>query len=412
MKILLLTDYFPPEIGSASHLFYELGKELVKKGDEVHLITGFPRYNVNKKELPSKYRKKLIMSENFEGLKVYRIKRIPFTRKINILRGVDQFCTAFLFFIRGLFKGKYDKVLIYSPPLTLGLTGYMLKKIKKADMIFNVQDLFPQSAIDLGAIKNNLLIKILEKIERFIYNKSDYITVHSEGNKEHVVNKLDNKKEKGNKIEVMPNWVNTDEVKPGNKNNFFAKKYNLKNKFVVSFAGVLGYSQDIDIIVKAASKLKNLQDLLFLIVGDGAEKEKIEEDIESLKLKNVKMLPMQPKKVYPYILKSSDVGLVTLKKEVKTPVVPSKLLNIMSAGIPALGAMPLHGDAPKLINNSNCGICVKAEDINGFVNALKKMYDNKELCKKFGRDGREYVKNNYSLEYCSERYRRIFNKIE
>src|SRR6056297_1730239 len=101
MKILLLTDYFPPEIGSASHLFYELGRELVKRGDEVHLITGFPRYNIKKDELPSKYRKKIFMKENYEGLNVYRIRRIPLSRKINILRGINQFCTAFLFFMRG-----------------------------------------------------------------------------------------------------------------------------------------------------------------------------------------------------------------------------------------------------------------------------------------------------------------------
>jgi len=127
MKILLITDYFPPEIGSASHLFYELGKELVKFGDKVSVITGFPRYNINKKDIPEKYRNKFLMKEEKDGIEVYRIKRLNLSRENNVLRGIEQFITAAIYFFRGLIGIDYDYILVYSPPLPLGLTAYFLK---------------------------------------------------------------------------------------------------------------------------------------------------------------------------------------------------------------------------------------------------------------------------------------------
>jgi len=410
MKILLITDYFPPEIGSASHLFYELGKELVKFGDKVSVITGFPRYNINKKDIPEKYRNKFLMKEEKDGIEVYRIKRLNLSRENNVLRGIEQFITAAIYFFRGLIGIDYDYILVYSPPLPLGLTAYFLKLFKGKKIVFNVQDLFPQSAIDLGALRNEFLIKVLEGIEKFIYKKSDYITVHSEGNLRHVSFKLNNNKSI-NTIKVMTNWVNTDEIKPGDKVNFFSKKYELEDKFVVSFAGVLGHSQDLDVIIDAAEILKDYKDIIFLIVGDGVVKKKIEKRIVELGLDNVKMLPMQPKEVYPYILHSSDIGLVTLKSNVKTPVVPSKLLSIMAAGIPVLAALPLDGDAPKIIKESKCGICISPENPQLFAQELIKMYEDEQLRKEMGNRGREYVVGHYSLESCAKRYRDIFKQI-
>lgn len=407
MKLLMISDYFPPEIGSASFLFYELAKKLIAQGDQVSIITGFPRYNIDKKTLEPRYRKGFMLNEKVDGINVFRVRTIAFPRKINILRGIDQFTTAFIYFFRALFVKRYDYVLIYSPPLPLGLTGYLLKIIKRKKVILNVQDLFPQSAIDLGAMRNKLLVNFFTTLEKFIYLKNDYITVHSPGNMEHVLNVTAGKIHAA----VVPNWVNTKEIMPGDKNNEFSREYSLEDKFVISFAGVLGESQDFDIILKAAKALRSNKDIVFVIVGDGRkklylEKMKYEENID-----NLIIAPMQIKEKYPLVLHSSNIGLVTLRKEVSTPVVPSKILSIMSAGIPIVASLHLWSDAAKIITNSHAGICVEAGDANGFVNAIDRIHKDWELKNMLGNNGRKHVERNYSLDICSDRYEKIFSSF-
>ncbi|MFW6130129.1 MAG: glycosyltransferase family 4 protein [Atribacterota bacterium] len=409
MKIdyLLITDYFPPENGSASILFYELAKEMVNKGSCVKVVTGFPSYNIKPKDLDRKYRNGMFLNENMDGIDVYRIKKLNLPRNINIFRGIDQFITAFLFLLRGLFVNNYDCILVYSPPLPLGITGYILKVLKNKKFILNVQDLFPKSAIDLGALNNSFLIDIFKLIEKFVYLKSDFITVHSKGNKKYI----DDFIKQRTPVSVVPNWVNIDEITPGPKENVFSRKYNLDGKFVVSFAGIFGDSQDLDIIVDTAKYFKNKKDIEFLMVGEGKEKQRLLYRKNREDIANLKILPMQPKQVYPHVLNSSDVGLVTLKDSVKSPVVPSKLIGIMSSGIPVAGAFPMHGDAPELINRAGAGICVQSGDRKGLINAIEIIYNNKELAEKYGQNGRKFVVENNSLNKIPKRFNHIAGSI-
>lgn len=184
MKFRLVSSYFPPENGSASHLFYEIGSKLASWGHEVEVLTGFPSYHVDRNRLDPKYRKGLIFEEEMAGMRVLRVRTLCLPRGVHVLRGLDQFISAFIFFIRGLLaKGESpDATLVYSPPLPLGLAGWALSKLKGGLFILNVQDLFPQSAIDLGVLKNPWLIGGLRRLERFIYRRADLVTVHSVGN--------------------------------------------------------------------------------------------------------------------------------------------------------------------------------------------------------------------------------------
>ncbi|MCK4810110.1 MAG: glycosyltransferase family 4 protein [Candidatus Omnitrophica bacterium] len=404
MKWLMINAYFPPEIGSASFLFFELGKKLVEKGDKVTVLTGFPRYNINSKDLPEKYKGRLSMVEEMEGIKVVRMRLLSLPRYIPIARGMDHLIMAFLFFIRGLFikKASYDRILVYSPPLPLGLTAYGLSKINKKPFICNVQDLFPQSAIDLGVLTNKAMIGKLEKLESFIYNKADIVTVHSEGNRNHVISKG----VKPSSVITIPNWIDTDMIQPKPIDLEFRKEFLLNGEFIVSFAGVIGYSQDLDTVIESAEYLKK-DNIIFLIVGYGVEKERLQEKVKAKELKNVRFLPMLPKEKYVRLLAASDACLVNLHKEVKTPVVPSKLLSIMSAGRAVAASLPLGGDAPKIIKESKCGICVDAGDCKGLAEAIRKIYLDKRLCKEFANNGRDYVVENFSLTKCLEIYRKL-----
>lgn len=402
MNILLISAYFPPDTGSASHLFYELGCEFVKRGHNVKVITSFPSYypTGNLKN----YKLKFFVKEKIEGMGVLRIRVFKFPRNIPFARALWQFNLAILFLLPGLFIKNVDIIIVYSPPLTLGITAWILSRLKNAKFILNVQDLFPQSIIDLGILKNRILIKFFELMEKFVYKKSDFITVHSEGNKAHITEKIKNNE----KVFVIPNWVDTEFLKPGEKINEFSKKYNLYDKFVVSFAGVLGYSQDIDIILESAKKLEEYKDIIFVIVGDGVEKQRLLKKAESMELKNVIFLPMQPRNIYPYIIHASDVSLVTLHSSVKTPVVPSKILSIMACGKPLIASLDLNGDAPKLIKEAKCGFVIPPEEPDLLAEKILEIYKNKETGKKMGENGRKYVEQNFSLKHSTSKYEALF----
>ncbi len=405
MKILLLTYYFPPEVGAASHLFYDLAKSLAERKHAVQVLTGFPAYNLKKR--PPAYRGKFLMKEKMGQLEVIRMSgaHIPLARTIAFLRGIEHFWAAFVFFLRGLFIARPDLILLYSPPLTLGTTGWLLAKVKNIPFIVNVQDLFPQNAIDLGILKGKFLIKIFENLEKFVYQKASMITVHSEGNKKAVGLKCKNP----NKVKVIPNWVDTDFIQPGQRLNDFAKKYGLANRFIVSFAGVMGFSQGVDIIVKAAKLLEEKSEILFILVGEGPEKEKLKAEIK--KFRNVKFIPMQPKEVYPQVLAASDISLVTLKKSVKTPVVPSKILSIMAAGRPLVASLPLEGDAPQIIRKANCGICIEPEDAEALAKAVLKLYNDSKLRKSLAKNGRLYAEKYLSRNFSIGLYEKLFKKL-
>jgi glycosyltransferase involved in cell wall biosynthesis len=392
LNILLLSRYFPPEIGTAANLFYELAKGLTSNGHAVTVVTNFPWYNLE--TIPEKYKGKFYMKEVMDGIEVIRIT-FPLIGPKKLKLIVGHLTVPLTSFIGGLLSKKPDIIFIYSPPIFMGLTGWLLNFFKKVPFILGVQDLHPQCYIDQGVLKNKLVIYLLETVERFCYKKSLLITVHSKGNKEHIANR---KGMNEKKVKVLPNWIDTDELHPLPRNNEFSRKHGLNGKFIVGYAGTLSISQGLMSIIDTANILKDRNDIEFFIVGDGVEKQKMIDRANEYGLKNVRFLGMQPKSVYPYVVASSDVGLVTLNSKVKTPVVPSKILSMMAASRPVLASIPLDGDAPKLIGEAQCGMCIEPENPEKLAEKIVYLSENREVCEKFGVQGRAYVEKNLSLK--------------
>jgi len=406
LKILLISRYFPPEIGTAANLFYDVARGLVRNGNKVTVATGFPWYNLE--VIPKKYKGKLFMRELIEGIEVIRIKFPVFGPK-KFKLAVGHLTSPLISIIAGLQARDPDAMLIYSPPLFLGISAWMLKMFKKSPFILGVQDLHPQCYIDQGVLKNRIIIRILEAIEKFCYKKADLITVHSEGNKLHIV---DQKGIVASKVLVLANWVDTDEIKPLPRDNEFARQNNLIGKFVVGFAGTIGMSQGMMSIVEAARLLSVRKDIEFFIVGDGIEKENMVNRAKKYGLDNIRFLTMQPKSIYPYVIASFDVGLVTLNSNVKTPVVPSKILSLMSAGRPVLASLPLDGDALKLIEDAKCGICIGPENPELLVEKIIYLANNPHKCQDFSKNGRNYVVRELSLKSAVFKLENIFYNLK
>lgn len=415
MYILLLTAYFPPDTGSAAHLFYELGIELAKHGHRVSVITGMPGYHAQGPL--EKYRGKVWVRENVEGMDVVRVTTPHLPRHLMVGRGLWQLGTAASFLGAGSCLPRHDITIVYSPPLPLALTAWALKRLRGTPFILNVQDLFPQSIIDLGLLKNRLLIRLFDGMERFVYRRADAITVHSPGNREHVMRKMHigrtEKGDKGAKVRVIPNWIDTQFIQPGERVNDFREEHGLGDAFVVSFAGVLGYSQDLDVVLQAARILEEngKSDILWLIVGDGVERPRLERKAREIGLASVRFLPMQPRERYPAVLQASDVCLTTLHAEVRTPVVPSKILSIMAAGRPVVAALNSDGDAPRLIAKADCGLCVPPEDPHALAEAVLRLYHDPSLREQLGRNGRRYAEEHFSVGVCANKYERLFEEV-
>jgi len=408
MNIVMVTAYFPPEIGSAAHLFFELGRELVRRGYTVTVITGYPTYNVDQNTLPAQYREGWFMKESMNGMNVLRVRPPGMPRHIPVLRGIGQFIHSLELAWVGVFRTGIspDIILVYSPPLFLGKSASFIRFVRGGKLVLNIQDLFPQSAIDLGLLRNNILITFFRWLESHLYKIANLITVHSEGNKTYVESHGGH----SDRTRVIPNLVDVEHIKPGKRDNSFRQSQRLDPQaFIISFAGVIGYSQDLDTVVGAAKLLVENHNIIFYIVGDGMEKSRLMKLTEGME--NIRFLPMLPKEKYVELLHASDACLVTLRSEVKTPVVPSKILSIMAAGRPVIASLPLEGDAPEIIRDAQCGVCIEPGNATLLADAIHLLYKDPERCASFGKNGRTYVESHFSLDVCTTLYEQGFNDI-
>jgi glycosyltransferase involved in cell wall biosynthesis len=379
-------------------LFYELAEDLVSMGHTVTVITGIPKYNVPA-EAAAKYKGRIFLKEMINQIQVLRTPVFPFPRRIPFLRGLEHFLIAIEYFFAGLVSKRHDAILVYSPPLTLGLTAKWLKRRWKSPFVFNVQDIYPQAMIDLGLLRNPLLIRISEGMERSIYRDAFAVTVHSAGNEKQLLSRVE-----AGKVRVISNWVDTEGIKPVHQNIRLRSEYKLGQYFVVSFAGIMGFAQGLESVVDCAEILQSYPEILFWLVGDGPLKSELERRVQQKGLTNVQFLPMQPREKYPDVLAASDVCLVTLAKQVSTPVVPAKLLSIMSSGRPVIASVPLDGDTAQIVRDSGSGICVEAGNERQLAEAILKLYHTPELAQFMGRSGREYAMAHFSRQVCTKQY--------
>lgn len=403
MRVLLLTSYFPPEIGSASHLFHDIGEALSQKGHQVEVVTGMPSYHA---KVRTKARR-LSATETMNGMQVTRVWVPQIARDTPIGRGFWQLASALAFAVAGLRRPKPDIVLVYSPPLTLGLTAWFIEKARGAPFVLNVQDLFPQSAIDLGVLRQPALIKGARWLERFLYASAGALTFHSRGNLEHAVGVGADR----SKCQVVHNCVETSYLAPKGDSSEVKEDLGLSGRFVSSFAGVMGYSQDLDVILEAAKMFADDEEMAFLLVGDGLEKDRLVDKADEMDLSNVVWMPMQPRERYPRVLHASDVCLTTLEAEVKTPVVPSKIISAMAAGRPVIAALDPNGDAPALIREVGCGLAIPPEDPVALADAIALLRAEPELREKMGREGQRFAEENCSPESVAAQYEKIFAEL-
>ena len=408
MNILMVVAYFPPEIGSAAHVYYDLAKVFVKEGHEVHVLTSYPRkFNLDKRDKGKEFQ----FHEKMDEIEVHRCKHFAI-RDLPLVRGLEHFYLHYQYFNEyKKMNMKFDVCLMYIPPLPLYQLAQKIKKYDNTPSVLNYQDFHPQELIDVnyGRIKNNfIMIKLLEHMERQSYKNADYITVLSEGGINYVVDKGADI----NKVTHIYNGTNISDITILSTKKDFKIKEGIQNKFLISYAGILSPFQGIDNILNVAKELNGYDDILFCIAGDGMAREGLENRVKNENISNLRLLPFQPREEYYNIVNSSDISIVSLDRRMKAPCLPGKLTNLLAMEQPIIGIVSDDIETAKFIKKAKCGIVVQPGDIEGFKNAIFKLKDDSKLRMKLGLNGRKFFEENMDLKNKVRSYEEIFEKLK
>jgi glycosyltransferase involved in cell wall biosynthesis len=390
MKIIILTQYFPPEVGAAQNRLYETATRLQKNGAEIKILTAMPNYPEMK--IRAGYEGKFYMKENMIGMEVHRAWIYVGNNKKTLSRLFNYFSFVFTSFWVGWFKlGKADFIFCESPPLFLGISAILLKKIKRCKLIFNVADLWPEAAEKLGIIKNRTVLNLSRKLEEYLYSSSAAITGQTQGIVTNIKSRFQDKI-----VHWLPNGVDlslykVDEIQRGwrEKNGFS------EDDFLLIYAGTIGHIYSWDMVLEAAKITQQYPAIKWIFIGDGAAKANLVEKKEAIGLSNIFFYNPVPRSSLPEIWKSVNVLFLPLKNiELNKGVVPAKTFEAMAMKVPIL--LGAEGEAKKLfIDEGRAGLFVIPENTNDFVEKVLFLFNNREECKKLGENGLRYVKENF-----------------
>lgn len=397
-RVLIITSLFYPEIGANSTRMTSLARRMKSDGHSVTVVTAVPYYT---KSLIQEYRRKLIVREVIDGIDIIRTYTF-LSNKNNLLFRMLTFISVMISSaIYCIFTPKrYDLIISTSPPFFSLLAALFVSFVRKVELVIDIQDLYPDTAIGLGKLHNPLLISLWRILEVLLYRSATAIVVISDGFKEKIISKGI----EARKIFVIESWVDINRFNP---DKVLSKKeaLGLKDNFVVLFLGNLGYAQKPNYIIETAKLLQDHQEIIFLFVGDGVEKSGLMEKCARFHLDNVIFIPPQPHDLVPSYIKTADVCLVHLAKiKLYEITIPSKTYEYMAMEKPII--MAVHGEASSLIRRHDCGLTLEPEDPKLLEAAILTLANQPQKVKEFGRKARK-ASVSYSESELTAKYQEI-----
>ena len=378
-----------PETGAPQERLSALAVYLNDRGHDVTVLTAFPNYPRGK---IFKGYKGFFAQETIDNVKIIRSAIYPSNSTRLIPRIFSYFSFVISSFIAGVrFIPRCDIIITESPPLFIGITGYILTNLFRSKWIFNVSDLWLDAAVDLGAISKGVSFRILKKFEAFCYNKSWLVT----GQSKEIVNNI-NSQFSDIKTYRLSNGVDIDRFHPKNKSNILKKWLNGKN-FSIVYAGLHGIAQGLDQVIELGCRLeKNNYDIQIILIGDGPEKEQLIKLAKDKGLGNITFVKSQNRKRMPSIWASADIALISLKTHIPGSV-PSKLYEAMSSSVPI--ALIADGEAADIVKNSKCGKVVSPKAIDSLEKVIDLLYNNHKIRNEYGNNGRISVSKNFNRNF-------------
>jgi colanic acid biosynthesis glycosyl transferase WcaI len=390
--LIVLCPHFEPDTAPTGTVITRIVAELVDRGHVVHVVTSLPWYRAHRIE-PG-WEGRLVRREVTPWGSITRVHPFPGGDKSNLPRRALGFVAySLLAGIQCLRVGgslrRAGGVVAMSPPLTLGLTGWMASRIRRCPMIFNIQDVFPDAAVETGAITNRRIIAAASWVERMSYRAADAVTVLSDDLRANVAGKL--APAAAGKVHVIPNFVDTAAIVPGERLTPYRRELGLGDGPVVLYAGNVGFSQSLELVVAAALALP---DVMFLVNGDGAARPSLEQAAAGLA--NVRFAGYLEPDRLSELLATGDIHVVPLRTGLGRVSVPSKTYSILAAGRPVLAAIDDDTAVPRILTASGGGVAVPPDDPEAFVAALRDLVTDPDRCAAMGSAGRSWVEREAS----------------
>ncbi|WP_221074087.1 glycosyltransferase family 4 protein [Agarivorans aestuarii] len=374
MKIIFLTDNFPPEGNAPATRTYEHAIRWVKAGHKVTVVTCAPNFPEGR--VFEGYKNAWYQTHQLDGIDVVRVKTFITANEGFVKRILDFMSFMVTGFIAGLFQKKPDVIVATSPQFFSAIAGWALSAVKRKPFVFELRDIWPASITAVGAMKDSFVIRMLEKIELFLYRRADSIVSVTHSFKDELIKRgID-----GDKIDIVLNGVDLTKYEPSDaKAHDFATKYGLENKFVAGYIGTHGMAHGLEHIVDVAERLQIYDDIRVMFAGGGAARQNVVDLVEKKQLKNVVLIDRQPKEMMPKLWSLCDVSLVPLvNSDLFRTVIPSKIFECMGMGIPTIMSVP-EGEATAIIRETNSGVVVESENVDQITAAILRFHKDKDL---------------------------------
>ncbi|MDQ3956844.1 MAG: glycosyltransferase family 4 protein [Actinomycetota bacterium] len=407
MNLVVVAPHFLPDTAPTGVVVTRVVEELASRGHHIDVVTSLPWYRDHRIE-PA-YAGRWIRHEDVPWGRISRVHPFPGTDKRDIVRRAAAFAgfstLTGAVAARGRRKRRVDGVLAVSPPLTLGITGWAVGRVHRAPFVFNIQDVFPDVAIDLGFLRGRRLIAAAYALERWCYERADAVTVLSEDLRENVAAKTC----RPDKVKVIPNFADTGAIRPVERENAYRREFGLAGKTVVMYAGNVGLSQSLDMFVEAAGALAHDEQIAFVVNGSGAARAELERAARGLR--NVVFVDPQPEERIPEVLGAADVHVVPLKKGLARSSVPSKTYSILAAARPLVASVDAGSEVARVVEASGAGIAVPPEDAESFTKAIRRLAEDPAEARRRGEAGRAWIERWASPAHVAEEYEALFERL-
>lgn len=411
-KILIHSIVFSPDGVSTAYLYNDIALKFRESGYDVVVLTTTPHYNAVETELKKQPLKRkalgLYYESSFQGVKVKHVYQKKYKSIIRRLIGFVYW--HLVSFILALCEKRVDVILSPSPPLTIGFLNVLIAKLKGAKVIYNVQEIYPDLLIEEGGLKSGPAISFLKWLERFVYNHSDAVTTIDKIFYDTIISRFKDK----SKLHIIPNFVDTDIYKPLAKENLELNKklFPDTESLKIMYAGNIGIAQDWDPLIALADELKN-DAIEFIVIGEGAEKERLLKEKDNSKLDKLHIIPYQSRELMPALLAYSDVQFIFMAPSTEGHGFPSKVYTIMACAKPLIVISGKNTPIINFLNDKDCAFLITQRDLLSNVSKMADILRNTPLSdfERLGRNGYVNIANNYSKEKVTEEYVKLVDKL-
>ena len=402
MKVLLVNQFFYPDVAAVAQLMADLAEDLTEKGIEVGVLCGRASYSREKNDprAANPY------------LKQVKVRRVP-SLNLGGRSGVVHLLNYLSFLIsaplRAITLSRYDCSVVFTNPPLIAVVGWLLRLLRGTKFVYVVEDLYPDVAIELGFLKRDgVVTKVSNKVSNFLLRHADRVVVLGDRMKQEIMAKG----VKEDKIVIIPNWADGKQIYPVEEaENWFVEKYYLKGKFVVQYSGHMGEGHDFSTILQAAERLKEDDDIVFLFIGNGPKREEIAEFKEQHNLDNLLILPYQDRATLRFSLGAADVALISLKSNLESLMFPCKVYGIMASGRPFIYIGSEQGEISRIAQVAECGFTVPPGNEKMLAETILNLRQDEQLRQELGNNARRYFLEHFERKLATARYHALLTDV-